>query len=353
MTNPFYLALALAVSLIGAACVGDDSGDGTSSADQGAATGGQADSGSGGSDAGTGGGGGTVGIDGGTEGGITQPGTDVAETDTGTTQPDTAPPDQTFAGAPLASLSDGECPDLSRSGTTTFSSAGVVRTVVVSLPDSVRPGLPALTLWHGLGDSAQSMSAWMRMPEFARTSEVVVVVPDSVARDSTTWDILGGGGADLVLYDDIRTCLSRDLDIDLGRYYASGFSFGGLWTTFLTTRRADTLATTLPFSGGTAFWNPYQTPEWQIPVLLAWGGEADQYGSGPQTVRFADTSAAFSDALVNDGHFVVHCDHGGGHSVPADGAQFFGPWLLAHRYGQPSPFASGTLEGFPDYCYVP
>ncbi len=277
---------------------------------------------------------------------------DVGGTADTTVEPDVG--EESFAGAALAPLSDGECPDLSRSGTATFSSGGVERTVVISLPGTARAGLPALTMWHGLGDSAQSMTQWMQMGTFAQNNEIVIVAPDSLARDTNTWDIFGGGGLDLVLYDDIRTCLSQELEVDLNRYYASGFSFGGLWTTFLTMNRADTLATTIPFSGGTVpFWNPYQTPAWEIPVLIVWGGQTDTYGSGAQSVDFDEAGQAFSESLRGDGHYVAHCDHGGGHSVPRDAGEFFGSWLLAHRYGQPSPYASGSLDGFPDYCYVP
>jgi poly(3-hydroxybutyrate) depolymerase len=265
-----------------------------------------------------------------------------------------SPPVGTFEGAPLAPLSDGECPDLSTSGSSVFSSGGIDRTVVISLPGTVRAGLPALTIWHGLGDSAESMNRWMGVSNFARDNDVIAVVPDSIARSSNTWDISGGGGVDLVLYDDIRTCLSQELDIDLNRYYATGFSFGGLWTTFLTINRADTLATTIPFSGGTIpFWIGYESPAWAIPVLLVWGGETDTYGSGATGVDFDEAANAFSSSLRGDGHVVAHCDHGGGHTVPSDVGRFFATWLLAHSYGQPSPYETEPLTGFPDYCYIP
>jgi predicted esterase len=258
-----------------------------------------------------------------------------------------------FAGAPLATLSDGDCPSMGRGGTKTFSSGGVDREIELILPDEVMPGMPALFVWHGLGDSAGSMASWMQLQRFADDRGMIVVVPESLDRSGNTWDFVSGGGLDLVLYDDLRTCLSDKLEVDLARVTTTGFSFGGLWATFLTLHRADTLATSLIMSGGTsAFFLPYETPAVQLPVLVMWGGADDTYGEGMTQVRFEETSLDFSERLREDGHLVAHCDHGLGHTVPDEIHDILGDWLDAHVYGEPSGLAGG-LGSMPSWCSLP
>lgn len=264
---------------------------------------------------------------------------------------DTPTDDLEFDGPALRETTDGECPDLSASGTVSFSSSGQERDVVVLLPDDVEPGMPAMTVWHGLGDSAQSMAAWMALQDFANDHGMIVLVPDSTDRNGLTWNPLGD--ADIRLFDDLRTCLSQEHDIDLSRLSATGFSFGGLWTTYLTMNRARTLSTTLVMSGGTSpFVMPYDTPATDLPVLIMWGGENDVYGSGPTGVRFEETSLDFSGRLREDGHFVALCDHGGGHTVPDDIHDLAADWLLSHTLGEPSPF-EGDVSSLPSYCGLP
>ena len=258
-----------------------------------------------------------------------------------------------FDGAPIAELSDGECPDLSTSGTKTFSSSGRDRSVIVQLPSDLEPGMPALFVWHGLGDSAANMDRALQLSRFADDHGIITLTPQSMDPNQNTWNFAGGGGDDLVLYDDLRAFLKQDLDIDLSRVSATGFSFGALWTTFLTMARADTLSTTFTMSGGTnSLMLPYRTPATELPVLVMWGGSIDTYGSGFATVRFQDTSREFSSNLQGDGHFVVECDHGGGHTVPPQVLDMMGAWLPSHRYGEPSPFEDG-IDELPSWCQIP
>jgi poly(3-hydroxybutyrate) depolymerase len=268
-----------------------------------------------------------------------------------TDDPVTADPAADFAGAPLAPISDGDCPGVNRSGTKTFSSAGLDRDVVVHIPEDLPANPPLLYVFHGLGDSAESMSNWMALQTFADDNGMVVVLPDSKDRFGLTWSTFDD--ADITLFDDLRSCLARDLSIDLDRVYASGFSFGGLWTTHLTLARSTVLATSFVMSGGTSpFIIPYDTPERDLPVMLMWGGPTDTYGEGAEVVRFEDMSLAFSEELRDDGHYVAHCVHDGGHTVPLDIHDVLSRWLDAHTYGEASPFA-GSFDGFPSYCAEP
>lgn len=258
-----------------------------------------------------------------------------------------------FAGAPLAALSDGDCPSLRRGGTKTISSAGRERSFELILPEPVEPGMPLLFVWHGLGDSAGSMAGWMQLQRFADDEGVVVVLPDSADRNGNTWNFAAGGGDDLVLYDDLRTCVAEKLEVDLGRVYTTGFSFGGLWSSFLTMERADTLAAALTMSGGTSdLFLPYRTPAQPLPVLVMWGGPEDVYGEPPAQVQFEVTSLDFSERLRADGHLVAHCDHGEGHTVPLEIHTILGTWLGGQVYGEP-PAHADDLGPMPSWCTLP
>ena len=258
-----------------------------------------------------------------------------------------------FAGAPLAETSDGECPKLDSSGTRTFSSGGEQREVIIRFPADKPADMPVMFFWHGLGDSASNIDGTLDMKGFANEHNAVVVIPQSSDPNLMTWNY-ASGSADVTLYDDMRTCLSQELNVDLNRIASTGFSFGALFTSFLAMERADTLSAVAVMSGGVdaGIGLPYKTPKEPLPVLLMWGGAADTFSMGFTSVDFEENSLDFSEALREDGSFVAHCDHGGGHTLPMDFEDAMAPWLFDHRFGQPSPFAGG-IDGFPSYCYLP
>ena len=168
-----------------------------------------------------------------------------------------------------------------------------------------------------------------------------------------TWNYIGGGGNDLALFEDIRNCAARSFDLDLSRVWSTGFSFGALWTTFLTLKASDVLAGTVTFSGGTgdSIGLSYTTPFEPIPVLAAWGGAADGFDSSFFQIDFADITAEFTDNLEADGHTVVRCDHGLGHTMPPEWSRILENFLLAESFGAPSPHAAHDLGDLPDYCF--
>ncbi len=260
----------------------------------------------------------------------------------------------TFKGAPLAELSDGECPKFEKSGTKKFSSNGIQREVIVLFPEDKPANMPVFFYWYGLGDRASNIESGLRMQDLADEMGAVIVIPESTDPNMITWDFMADGGSDVVLYDDMRTCLSQELDIDLNRISTGGVSFGGLWATYLTLQRGDTLSAAVSMSGGTdaLLQMPYVTPAAQVPVLVMWGGTNDNYSFGAVTVDFQNNSKTFSDGLQGDGHFVVECDHGLGHAVPSNFMDIMVPFAFDHVYGEPSPYAGG-LSGFPDFCTIP
>lgn len=255
--------------------------------------------------------------------------------------------------APLAELSSGACPDLGDSGKSTFLSSGVERTVSVYLPEDRAPGMPVLFVWHPLGWTATQYASALELADWADENGYVVIVPHALPDAAFEWNFFAEGDGDLQLYDDLRTCVADQLDADLYRVASTGMSAGGLWTTFLSMRRSDTLSSVVVMSGGTEPIMRYLTPDVKFPALLLWGGEDDTYGSGFGSVDFNATMLDYTAKLQADEHFVVEWNHGEGHTIPREGMDATSAWVLAHRYGEPSPFLDGDLSDLPDGCVLP
>lgn len=266
---------------------------------------------------------------------------------------DTAPEDGGEFGeggpAPLVEPSAGDCPTFAETGAMTLTSGGKERKVRVYFPEDRPAGMPLVFAWHWLGGSAREIEAAMDLEAFATEQQAVVVIPEASGDHAYEWDFLGEGADDLALFDDLRTCLYRELAIDPYRVSATGMSAGGLWTTKLSIERGDALSTVLVFSGGTEPIVPYETPAAKFPALLVWGGESDMYGQ----LSFDTTMRAYADALVADGHYVIACDHGRGHTLPPETADLVATWLPAHRYGGAAPADVVPLSALPEYCWVP
>ncbi|MDO9280647.1 MAG: hypothetical protein Q7U06_01995 [Pseudomonadota bacterium] len=254
--------------------------------------------------------------------------------------------------APLAAVSGGDCPTIDGAGDIDLVSNGKDRTAKLLLPEGGAAGKPVVFVWYPLGGSASYMINALSLREYVDTVDAVVVVPTAGEGELFEWNFTAAVEAndDLVLFDDLRTCLYEQLDIDLGRVSAMGFSAGALWTSFLAVHRGDTLSTILPFSGGTDPIIAYESPAGPFPALLPFGGANDLYGGG--VVDFQETTTNFATDLTADGHFVITCNHEGGHTIPPEGRDMMDAWLTVHTFGEPSPFLNGDLSAFPDYCSV-
>lgn len=273
--------------------------------------------------------------------------------------------------APLAELSSGECPDMSASGTSTFTSYDLQRTATVLVPDPMPEGpMPLVFFFHGLMDTTSTpvpteyMAEALDMQSLADQYGAVVVLPESPVQamlgyEFFLWDIIEDGAADLALYDDLRTCAAQNLDIDLDRVVAMGFSGGALWTTVVLSQRADTLAAAIEMSGGAdvdayIYDEPiarYATPAWPLPVLLQSGGDSDVWPSPSLIiVDFTAATDTLESNLGADGSVVVRCEHTRGHTVTQKGYELAIRWAMEHTYGQPSPWAGGDLGDDADWC---
>jgi poly(3-hydroxybutyrate) depolymerase len=256
---------------------------------------------------------------------------------------DAAPP------ARVAPEYPGTCPTFVDGRNTGFVSAGLERTFVLELPENPE-GAPLLFAWHWLGGSAAQLNNALGFGGLADRENAIVVLPESEgAQFEWRFDRAETNNADLVLFDDLLGCLSEQFSVDLDRVHSTGHSAGGLWTSFLTIHRSEWLASTAVMSGGS---DPitYRTPEVAIPVLLIWGGPNDTFRNA---INFQETSLFFSEHLREDGHFVAHCVHSGGHTPPPDAANLVWRWLEAHPAGVDEPYVDGLPADYPNICSLP
>ncbi len=282
---------------------------------------------------------------------------DVADDDDdGAPDPDPA--------APLAELSDGECPDMSESGMSTFSSAGLERKVAVVFPDDPQPGMAVVFNFHGLTNAGSNPveGSLTQIQAEANANDSVVIMPEArvtsmpLMGEILIWGILDDAEPDLILFDDLRTCAFNELDIDLKKVSTWGHSGGALWSTAMLMERSTSLAAVVEFSGGAEFSIPgmggpyltYSTPERQVPVLLTSGGSEDAWPQGFAVINFEETTDTLAAALVEDGHRVARCSHQQGHyAIPSDLWAFSTRWDLEHHFSEASPFSE---EDLPSGC---
>ena len=243
---------------------------------------------------------------------------------------------------------DGTCPEFSSGLNTGFVSAGIERQFRVALPEETT-GAPVVFAWHWLGGNAEQIMNWLNFDQLAASEGVVVVAPDSDGYPFE-WrsDQPDQGNADGQFFEDLLACLSERLEVDLGRVHTTGMSAGGLWSTWLIMNRSEWLASAAPMSGGVLS-NWYITPEDRLPVMLIWGGPTDTYNG----FSFDQANLQFSEELAADEHFVVECDHGGGHVPPSAPAELTWAFLSEHRKDAPSPWSDGLPGDLPDYCTIP
>jgi poly(3-hydroxybutyrate) depolymerase len=253
--------------------------------------------------------------------------------------------------ADLVEPSAGSCPDFSKQKLV-FVSGGLDREALVYLPDGEMADAPVLFVWHPLGGDARYMARVLDLEDYATENGAIVVIPEASGKFAFEWDFAGDGKEDLVLFDDLRSCVVSELGADVRRISTTGFSAGALWATYLGIHRGDTLASLLTFSGGTGSMVRYAPPAMGFPALLTEGGEGDVYGTGGASVSFHDATWQFAEELHADEHFVTVCSHTRGHDLPPDADIILREWPLAHRYGQPSPFAEAGIGALPDICAV-
>jgi predicted esterase len=112
--------------------------------------------------------------------------------------------------------------------------------------------------------------------------------------------------------------------------------------------RSNYLASVTSYSGGAAFPVSMRDPSNKLPVIFFHGGSSDVVG-----LNFQTASTNMANDLKSAGHFVIMCDHGGGHRIPSAGAATSWQFFKDHRYEQtPEPYRNGLPATFPSYCRI-
>ena len=277
--------------------------------------------------------------------------------------------------APLAELSSGACPDMSVSGaTTSFVSSDEDRTVTILYPSAREADMPVVFFFHGLMDPGSTpepttyMAQALGLQDMADELGAIIVLPQSpiwnyAGIEFFLWKVEDGTyDSDIALFDDLRTCVAQEFSPDLDRVFAVGFSGGSLFTTIVASQRGDTLAGIVEMSGGADLEvalaadivAPYETPAYAMPALLATGGDNDVWPSASfPIVDFVAGTDTLQANLAADGHFAVRCRHERGHTITSQEVAAAKDWILAHRFGEPSPFeADGLGDSMSDWCEV-
>ena len=252
---------------------------------------------------------------------------------------------------PVAPVVTGTCPELS-AGTNTFTISGTARSADVFLPETPA-GAPVVFIWHGLGDSAGNMGRAFGASGLTNQYGAIVVVPHSSGQfPQSEWSFFGGNPAvDGDFFDEMLGCVDQAYDVDMNRIYTTGFSAGALWSTWLLMNRSEYLAAVVLFSGGAGGVNPYGTPSHDTPVLAFHGGPSDIFAGG--FLNFSMMTTELAGNLVDDGHFVIVCDHNGGHRIPLDPRAYAFPFMFDHHFDdEGSAYAEGLGEVWPDFCGI-
>ncbi|MCB9760961.1 MAG: hypothetical protein H6739_14070 [Alphaproteobacteria bacterium] len=291
-----------------------------------------------------------------------------ATDDTGTTQ---LPDDM----RELSELSSGECPDLSQLGATTtsqFLSSGESRTVTAVLPNQVSANTQVVFFFHGLmspdqtPDPTEYMATALQLQQVANQLDAIILLPESPTRTEFgfsffLWDVEGNTDHDIVLFDDLRTCVADLLAPDLERLSIVGFSGGALFTTMVASQRGDAISTMVEMSGGAdleviispSIVAAYETPAWTFGALLVTGGTNDVWPDPNfAIVDFVAGTDTLETNLVDDGHFVVRCRHNQGHTITNDEYALALEWLNSHHFGELSPYETNGLGTHSSWCEV-
>jgi predicted esterase len=279
-----------------------------------------------------------------------------------------------WSSAELTALTSGECPDMSSSGATvTFLSSGEERTVTVLFPENPSPDMRIVYFYHGLlnfgSNPTASMEQALDFQGLANEQNAVIILPESpiwefpLIGQFHMWDAVDGQfDKDVAFFDDLRTCVASEFDVDLDKLAISGFSGGSLFLTVLLGQRADTLAAVVEMSGGADIElgilvedtvAPYYTPTSDVPILLISGGSNDLWPDPSYTlVHFDEASDTLQQLLLNDDKFVVRCRHNAGHTITTKSYNTSIDWLVNHEYGVESPYKS-DIGSWSDWCDIP
>ncbi|MCB9743603.1 MAG: hypothetical protein H6740_13465 [Alphaproteobacteria bacterium] len=272
--------------------------------------------------------------------------------------------------------SEGACPTLNAANdsdgglNTGFFSSTLEREFRLIIPehyDGSRP-LPLVIGWHWMNASSNSFVREADIINAVNELDFIALFPDSLGDQYIfDWPFFEtyGAEAEHLFTDDMLACVGEQYNIDPYQVHGMGVSAGALWITYVsTTEHVDRFASVMSLSGGLGeafgIWNMEWHPQdRKFPAFVLNGGPTDWLA-----VDFYSSSARYVDELLNDGHFVVACEHDQGHGVPPfvppEGhTTFYGMWqfMFDHPYdldaGESPWLEDGLPEAAPEWCWIP
>jgi len=257
--------------------------------------------------------------------------------------------------------SGGACPMLMPGYNTGFASGGLAREFALIVPSDVDDTgtYPLVFAWYHISGNAMDFVDQVSAQALADSSRSIIVIPQDSGMFEATWPDtpldIAQSGVDLALFDDLHACVSQQFPINTNCVSSLGVSAGGLWTSYLATVRGQHFAANLTISGGhpsefVGPWWPWMSPR-PYAALVLWGGPTDVLG-----VDFHTASLNLVGELSGSGHFVLRCEHMGGHGLPAigdgDPLRTALHFIRNHPFwlNGASPLDMGLPDFYPSYC---
>ncbi len=248
---------------------------------------------------------------------------------------------------------------------------GPARQYYVDLPTSTSGPMALMFSWHGYNQVPLDFKNMVGFDPNGASMPIVVVTPTDTGLflpDGLDWYLRGSdGNVDFPYFQGMLSCLESELDIDTTRVYSFGFSAGAVFTNLLDSQWPHLFAAIVTESGAW-FSDPAEVAaivvggssvQWDWPaldpadrgdVLMTHGGTNDF----ATIISIEAAAQAALPFLLKNDRTVVDCAHTAGHAIdPLVSNQAIYEYLLAHRLGQPSPYAGGTLPAdFPPSCVL-
>jgi predicted esterase len=283
--------------------------------------------------------------------GSTSSGSGGSGADTGTGSDTGGAPAHTTPDAKFLPEPSDNCPDLIQ-GTITVSPDGKPRDVRLWISDAAKTqDGPVVFFWHGVNGSPDDATYALGntvIDEIVAQGGIVAAPVHDPAAGQLPWYLSLGGSdeSDLRVMDEVLACAIKNVGVDVRRIHSVGFSAGAMNTTQVGWRRSGYIASVVTFSGAQVGSVPDQDPLNLFPAMVLHGGPNDIV-----ILHFEDTSKSYAQSLIDQGHFAFLCNHGQGHSVPAEVRAPAWQFLQDHPFGaHPEPYEKGLPAGFPSYC---
>jgi len=216
-----------------------------------------------------------------------------------------------------------------------------------------KPGGPLVIYWHGTATTSGlevPSVLGTGLQELMDLGGIVAGAETSSGIGATTNEGVWTTG-DTDYADQIVACAVQQWKIDVRHIHVSGYSAGGMHTSYMWYARSGYVASVATYSGGTFLINvaPQQVP-YAPPAVVAHGAP----GGDVFILDFSDASAMFEADVKAKGGFVIDCNDGGTH---IDGTRFavgtqVWKFFKDHPYGvKPFPYTA-LPTGWPNYCSI-